>query len=54
MKKSHYTTPRTMADAQFASWADPIERPHRQAMRLSPWAVVSVVILVCAAALWRM
>lgn len=54
MKKSHLCTPRTMADAQFAAWADPIERPHRQAMRLSPWAVVSILIVIGAAALWRM
>lgn len=50
----NYRTPRDMASSVFIPSCDPIERPHRQAMRLSPWAVVSVVILVCAAALWRM
>jgi hypothetical protein len=50
----NYRTPREMSHGIWIASCDPIERPHRQAMRLSPWAVVSVVILVCAAALWRM
>lgn len=46
MKASHYTTPRTLADASFASWADPIERPTRRAVRLSPWVVLAVLAAV--------
>ena len=48
MKPSHYTTPRTMADAVWQPWADPLDFPHER----SPWRWRDLLrAVVCVAAL---
>lgn len=43
MKASHYVTPRTLADASFASWADPIERPTQRTVRAGWWLAALIL-----------
>ncbi|MNS92909.1 hypothetical protein D3C72_1270570 [compost metagenome] len=48
MKNSHYTTPRTMADCQFAHNADPIELPPQHMDFLDKFVVWACVIALLA------
>lgn len=56
MKRSHYQTPRSLADCQFMPSADPIEH-YRHTSRFSEWAVwialgagavVAIIVVVFA------
>lgn len=51
MKPSHFTTPRTQADCQFATNADPIEKPEQNS---TAWfgclAIATGVVALVAAA----
>ena len=50
MKPSHFTTPRSLAECQFALNADPIEKPEDHASWGGCLLVVAgVIAAVCAA-----
>ena len=45
MKASNITTPRTLADCDFQTWADPVDFPST---RRSAWTWVDLAIAVLA------
>jgi hypothetical protein len=49
MKRSHEVTPRTARDAEWCSWADPIERPPTRwtfVDHLMVWGGIALLIAV--------
>jgi len=43
MKTSHFTTPRTLADCEFQSWADPLEAPCSVPWQLNEMLLTAAV-----------
>ena len=46
MKSSHFTTPRTLADCDFQTWADPLEVPANV-----PWQLNELLFTAAVACL---
>lgn len=55
LKPSNFTTPRSMSEAMFLHWADPIERPEPRPRILWKALGFAVFALMCLAAIagWR-
>ena len=44
MKTSHFTTPRTLADCEFQTWADPLEAPCSVPWQLNEMLLTAAVV----------
>jgi hypothetical protein len=49
MKRSYFVCPRSLGDASFHSWADPVERPPRRAPVATTALFLFVVFVIVAA-----